>query len=57
MAISRRVMNLMWQLHDWREHGKERLQETAKGTFVYWVPAIRDERCGFLGHNQIADLP
>lgn len=60
IAISRRVMNLMWQLRDWTAHGEERLQEFTNGAFVYWVPAIRDDRCGFLGHGRfvgIADLP
>jgi hypothetical protein len=34
--------------------------EAARGSFVYWLPAIQGERCGFLGGNQfveIADLP
>lgn len=60
MTISRRVMNLMWQLRDWREQGADRLQRIANGAFIYWVPAIRDDQCGFLGHGRfvgVADLP
>lgn len=60
LTISRRVMNLMWELNDWKRHGEDRLIEAARGSFVYWLPAIQGERCGFLGGNQfvgIADLP
>jgi hypothetical protein len=60
LAITRRVMNLMWELGDWKRHGEDRLMEAARGSFVYWLPAIQGERCGFLGGNQfveIADLP
>lgn len=60
LTISRRVMNLMWELGDWKRHGEDRLMEAARGSFVYWLPAIQGERCGFLGGNQfvgIADLP
>jgi hypothetical protein len=60
LMISRRVMNLMWELGDWKRHGEDRLMEAAKGSFVYWLPAIQGERCGFLGGNQfvgIAELP
>jgi hypothetical protein len=50
----------MWELGDWKAHGEDRLMEIARGAFVYWLPAIQDEQCGFLGRNQfvgIADLP
>ena len=60
LTISRRVMNLMWELSDWKAHGEERLMEIARGAFVYWLPAIQNEQCGFLGRNEfvgIADLP
>jgi hypothetical protein len=60
LTISRRVMNLMWELQDWKLHGEKRLLGIAKGAFVYWLPAIQDDRCGFLGNRQfvgIADLP
>ena len=60
IAISRRVMNLMWELSDWKTHGEDRLMEIARGAFVYWLPAIQEEQCGFLGRDQfvgIADLP
>jgi hypothetical protein len=60
MAVSRRVMHLIWQLKEWRSNGADRLQQIANGAFVYWVPAIRDDQCGFFGHGRfigIADLP
>jgi hypothetical protein len=60
LTISRQVMNLMWELSDWKAHGEDRLMEIAGGSFVYWLPAVQGERCGFLGGNQfvgIADLP
>jgi hypothetical protein len=60
MAVSRRVMHLTWQLKEWRSNGADRLQQIANGAFVYWVPAIRDDQCGFLGHGRfvgVADLP
>jgi hypothetical protein len=60
LTISRRVMNLMWALSDWRVRGEDRLMEAAKGSFVYWLPSIQDQQCGFLGGNRfvgIADLP
>jgi len=60
MAVSRRVMHLIWQLDEWRSQGADRLQQIANGAFVYWVPAIRNDRCGFFGHGRfvgIADLP
>lgn len=58
--ISRRVMNLMWELNDWRAHGEDRLMEIAGESFIYWLPAIQGDRCGLLGGNQfveVADLP
>lgn len=60
LTISRRVMNLMWELSDWKTRGEDRLMEIAGGSFIYWLPAIQDDQCGFLGGNQfvgIADLP
>jgi hypothetical protein len=60
LTISRRVMNLMWELSDWKARGEDRLMEIAGGSFVYWLPAIQADRCGFLGGSQfvgIADLP
>jgi hypothetical protein len=59
-TISRRVMNLMWELTDWKARGDDRLVEIAGGSFAYWLPAIQDDRCGFLSGNQfvpVADLP
>jgi hypothetical protein len=60
LTISRRVMNLMWELSDWKARGEDRLTEMSGGSFVYWLPAIQAGRCGFLGGNRfvgIADLP
>lgn len=60
LPISRRVMTLMWELSDWKRHGEDRLMEATKGRFIYWLPAIHGERCGFLGGDQfigIAELP
>jgi hypothetical protein len=60
MVVSRRVMHLTWQLEDWRSNGADRLQQIANGAFVYWMPAIHDGQCGFLGNGRfvgIADLP
>jgi hypothetical protein len=52
LTISRRVMNLMWELSDWKTRGEDRLMEIAGGSFIYWLPAIQGDQCGFLGGNQ-----
>lgn len=47
-VVARRVMGLMWTLHEWRSDTLERLNAIrASGPGVYWVPIVREEEFGF----------
>jgi hypothetical protein len=56
MDVSRGTMSLLWQLDDWRTDTDERLRRHLDGEFAYWLPAIRDDLCGFADGNRFVSL-
>jgi hypothetical protein len=52
LAVSTRVMSLIWELKQWRDELDQRLSPVVDGAFAYWLPSIREERCGFEANGQ-----
>jgi hypothetical protein len=56
MDVSRRTMSLLWQLDQWRTDTYERLRRHVGGEFAHWLPAIRDNQCGFADGDRFVSL-
>jgi hypothetical protein len=56
MNVSRRATSLLWQLNDWRTDTDERLRRQVDGEFAYWVPAIKDDLCGFADGSRFVSV-
>jgi hypothetical protein len=52
LAVSTRVMSLIWELKQWRDELDQRLPPVVDGAFAYWLPSMREERCGFEANGQ-----
>jgi hypothetical protein len=56
VRVTSQVNSIMWTLGIWRDDLDTRLPVTENGRFVYWLPAVIEDDCGFRAADRFVPI-